>query len=490
MISTFDREAFRRVPLAESALRLLHYATDDEFLNGVFQRHRGRSYESTITFPLLVRLVAESLLGHRGPSAHQTFHHARADESLDATVQAMYGKLRRVPLDLSLALFAECAARLREVASPAVANPLPTSLAAFWALGLDGKKLKYVAKTLKPLRGLRGNIFGGKLLVVQDLATQQAVAAQAVADGEAADNPLVPAVVERVRAGFHDRPRLWVGDRAFCDFKNLGRMAAGADHFVVRYQSGCGFHPDEGVPARTGIDDEKRPCREEWGWLGKADHPHRVRGRKITVTRGGGDPLALVTSLMDADLYPAIDLLKLYRSRWGIETMFQQVVQTFDLRHLIGATPQATVFQAMLCLLLYDITLVIRDDVAVGAKREPKAVSLYLLFDDLRRELTGCLKVIGLEAVVEVMRETAILGPEELRRHLGEKLGVVWEDRWEKAPTRKRPPKNPRAYIRGGHSSVDKILRGAHREIPVKPRKNANREPSKSSPTQEAKNDV
>lgn len=490
MISTFDREAFSRVPLAESALRLLHYATEVEFLNGVFQRHRGRSYESTITFPLFVRLVAEALLGHRGPSAHQTFQHARADESLDATVQAMYGKLRRIPLDLSLALFAECAARVREVASSAVANPLPTSLAAFWTLGLDGKKLKYVAKTLKPLRGLKGNIFGGKLLVVQDVATQQAVAAQAVADGEAADNPLVPAVVERVRTLPDNRPRLWVGDRAFCDFKNLGLLSADPDHFVVRYQSSCGFHLDQSVPARTGIDDEKRAYREEWGWLGKAGNPLRVRVRKITVTRSGGDPLAIVTSLMDADLYPAIDLLKLYRSRWGIETMFQQVVQTFDLRHLIGATPQATVFQAMLCLLLYNITLVIRDDVAVGAKREPKTVSLYLLFDDLSRELTGCLKVIGLEAMLEVLRETAILGPEDMRRHLEARLGVVWEDRWEKAPTRKRPPKTPRAYIRGGHSSVDKIQRGAHREIPFKPSKKANRGPSKTSPTHETKKDV
>ena len=491
MSSTFDLEACRRLPLADAALRLLAFATDDALLNTVFKRHRGRSYESTITFPLFVRLVADALLGHRGNSAHQTFQHAQATEALDATVQAMYGKLRRVPLELSLALFAESAARLREVASPAVVNPLPTSLTAFWALALDGKKLKYVAKKLKPLRGLKGNIFGGKLLVVQDVATQQAVAAHAVADGEAADNPLVPPVVAGLRARSDARPRLWVGDRAFCDFKNLGLLAAGTDHFVVRHNASCGFHADPHTPARTGIDDEKRPYREEWGWLGRADHPHRVWVRKITVTRRGGDPLAIVASLMDADRYPAIDLLKLYRSRWGIETLFQRVVQTFDLRHLIGATPQATVFQAMLCLLLYNITLVIRDHVATGAKREPKTISLDLLFDDVRRELTGCLKVVGVDATLELLRETAILKPEALRRHLEEKLGTVWQDRWEKAPTRKRPPKSPpRAYVCGGHTSVDKILRGVHREIPLKPTRKANRKTSKTPRPFETKTDV
>src|SRR5207249_5692295 len=89
------------------------YALDDHFLNGVFARHHGRSYEGTISFPLFVNLVADSLRGHRGPSAHQAFKAAQADKSLDASVQAMYAKLRRVPLTLSSGLFAEVAARLR-----------------------------------------------------------------------------------------------------------------------------------------------------------------------------------------------------------------------------------------------------------------------------------------------------------------------------------------------------------------------------------------
>lgn len=131
MTTAFDLEACRRLPLADAALRLLDFATDDAFLDGVFARHRGRSYESTIAFPTFVHLIADALLGHRGRSAHRTFQHARADESLEATVQAMYGKLRRVPLDLSLGLFAESAARLRSVASEAVAHELPKSLDAF-----------------------------------------------------------------------------------------------------------------------------------------------------------------------------------------------------------------------------------------------------------------------------------------------------------------------------------------------------------------------
>jgi Transposase DDE domain len=470
MNSKFDAEVAHRLPLADAAFRLLDHAFDGAFLDGVFERHHGRSYEKTIAFPLFVQLVADSLLGHRGPSAHQAFKAAQADESLAASVQAMYAKLRRVPLPLSSGLFAEVAARLRAVSSSALANALPASLAAFWCLGFDGKKLKYVAKKLKAVRGLKGNIFGGKLLVVQDMATQQAVAAAATADGEAADNPLVPPVVAQVRALHDSRPRLWVGDRAFCDYKLLHLLSADDDHFLVRFNTSCGFHADPSVPVRTGLDDEKRPYREEWGCRASPKNPQRIRVRMITVTRGSDDPLILVTSLLAADLYPASDLLTAYRSRWGIEVMFQKVVQTFDLRHLIGGTAHATVFQAMICLVLYNSTLIIRDYAALAAAREPKTVSLHLLFDHLVRDLTAWVEVLGNAATLELLRATKIDGVAELRRYLQKILGTVWTDLWEKASTRKgRSRRTPRAYICGGHTSIDKILRGEHKEIPLKP---------------------
>ena len=286
----------------------------------------------------------------------------------------------------------------------------------------------------------------------------------------------------QVRARPDGRPRLWFGDAAFCDFKLLGLLSADGDHFVVRFNTSCGFHPDPTVPARTGTDDEGRPYGEEWGWLGKPGHPHRIRVRKIAVTVAAGPPLILVTSLLDADRYPAVALLTAYRSRWGLEVMFQQVVQTFDLRHLIGGTPKATVFQGMLCLWLYNLTLILRDYVAVGAKREPKAVSLNRLFDEVVRDLTGWMEVIGSGATLPLLRATQPVGGTELRDYLEGILGTIWTNLWEKAPTRKRPPRpSPRAYICGGHSSVEKIINGEHKEIPLGPG---------NPPPYEAKKDV
>jgi hypothetical protein len=466
-----DVEVSRRLPLADATLRLLDFATEDAFLADVFERHRGRCFERNLPFPLFVHLMADALIGHRG-TAHQAFRHAQEDGALETSVQAMYNRLATLPAEVSMGFFAEAAARLDAVVPCPAIDTLPVSLSGYRALAMDGKKLKYVAKRLKLLRGLKGNIFGGKLLAVQDMATGQAVVVEAALDGEAADNPLVPGAVARVRALPNSRPRLWVDDRGFCDFKTLHLLSEGDDDFLVRYHPKCKFHVDPAIPARTGIDDVGREFREEWGWLGGPANKNRIRVRMITVTRPNGEPLKIVTSLMDADRYPAYDLLILYRRRWGIETMFQRVVQTFDLRHLIGATPQATIFQAVFCLLLYNIILIILDYVAAGADRAPETVSPHLLHADIVADLTSWMRVIGPDATVDVLKCTMFNGPADFRRYLQRTLGDVWTDRWVKAKTTKRPPKKPpRAYLKGGHSSVDRILRGAHKEIPIKPRK-------------------
>jgi hypothetical protein len=464
-----DVEIGRRLPLADATLHLLNYVTEDAFLADVFDRHRGRCFERKLTFPLFVHLMADAILGHHA-SARQAFRHAQEAGVLKTSLQAVYDRLATIPHEISMGLFVEATARLDTIVLCPAVDTLPVSLGDYRVVAMDGKKLKYVEKRLKLLQGLKGNVYGGKLLVVQDMATGQALVVEATLDGEAADNPHVTGAVAKARALPDPRPRLWVDDRGFCDFKILHTLSDGKDEFLVRLHEKCHFHADPTIPARTGIDDVGRAFREEWGWLG--NQANRVPVRKITVTRPNDEPLQLVTSLMDADRYPAKDLLILYRRRWGIETMFQRVVQTFDLRHLIGGTAEATIFQAVFCLLLYNIALTILDYVAEGANRAPETVSSHLLHVDIVKELTAWMKVIGPDATPDVLNGKTFHGPAEFRRYLRQTLGGIWTDLWAKAKTTKRPPKKPpRAYLKGGHSSVDRILRGAHKEIPIKPRK-------------------
>jgi hypothetical protein len=460
-VQTFEREVCQRLPLADAVFRLLDFALADDFLAQVFARHRGRSYEDALSFPAFVHLLADALLG-RERSAYHHFQKAQDQGTLPTVIEAIYGKLRRVPLPLSQGLLFEATARLRQV-FPAADDPLPASLDAFDAYAFDGKKLKFVAKRLKALRRVTGQVLGGKLLVVQHVATGLAVALAADPDGEADDRPLVAAAVGQVRQGAAAgaKPRLWVGDRIFCDLNQLPFLAEGGDHFLVRYQAKTHFHPDPARPARTGVDRRGVRYTEEWGWLGAEDHPRRQQVRRITLHRVGAEAIIVVTDLLDGQAYPAADLLEVYLRRWGIEKLFQRVTEVFDLRHLIGTTPQATVFQAAFSFVLSNVIQAVRNYLAAAQRRVPETISTQLLFEDIQEELTAWHKFLGPQQTLAWLRDE-VRTAAQVQAYLRQRLAGVWSERWQKAPTQKRAPRPKRQYLKGGHSSVYRIQRGLH----------------------------
>jgi Transposase DDE domain len=459
-MQTFEREVCQRLPLADSVFRLLDFCIEDGFLNDVFDRHRGRSYEDILTFPQFVQVISDTLL-RRQRSASQHFQDAQDQGTLPVCVEALYGKLRRIPLPLSQGLLGEATCRLRQV-FPNATDPLPRSLDALEVYAFDGKKIKFVAKRLKCLRVVRGQILGGKLLVAQHVATGLAVALQADADGEASDNSLVADTVAQVRQYTPGKAHLWVGDRAFCDLKQIPVLKADGDHFLLRYHPKTHFHRDEGRAVQTGVDSRNVPYTEEWGWLGAADNPNRQYVRRITLHRHGAEAIILVTDLLDGVVYPAADLLETYRRRWGIEKLFQRVTEVFDLRHLIGSTPQATVFQAAFCFLLANVIQTIQNYVAEAQECQPEEISTRLLFEDVVEELTAWQKFLSVSQTLEWLRD-GVKTPEQVMAYLRDRLAGAWKKRWRKAKAKKpQKEKPPTRYLQGGHSSVYRIQRNLH----------------------------
>ena len=240
--TAYVQETLARLPLAESVLLLWQQVADAAFLQGLFDQHRGRCYDKVLSFPSLVQLIADALLHYDG-SARASFEHALQDDTLAVTIPAAYGKLRRLPIDLSTAFLTEGTARLRELLPMPPAAVIPHSLRAFTVTVLDGKAIKRVAKRLKLLRGIAGGLLGGKALVALELNSGLAVAMQAHPDGESNELRLVPALLPEVRQRLPG-PRLWLGDRQYCDLDQAGRFATGEDHFLVRYHPKVHFHAD------------------------------------------------------------------------------------------------------------------------------------------------------------------------------------------------------------------------------------------------------
>jgi hypothetical protein len=409
-----------------------------------------------LRFPDLLRMVRDALLRHGG-SGHAMYleleqaGHAPVDES------NFYRKLGRMPVNVSRAFLRECTMRL----SPLMAGPAVTLDACFdgfTVIAGDGKKIKDAAKRLKPTRGFTGSLLGAKALVAMDVRCGLALAMSDSLDGEANDVPLVPELMQQLRDSL-DGPILSVWDRQFGDAGTLNLLAERSDAYLVRLRKGLTFQAESTVEHPG---DEGRCVRDQTGMLFGGSQSMRVR--QITLVRGEDEEdVCLVTNLLDATQTPADALLQLYRMRWGIEQVFQQVTETFSLDHLIGCAPKAILFQFSVCLLMYNLIQLIKTYVASDGAVAIKTVSTHHLFADVKKELTAWAYHAGVDPELWPRHGR---DAEQMRERLQRLLAGSWCGTYTKAsdkkPRPKRPPKTP---IPGGHTSVQRLLE-KHRSHP------------------------
>ncbi|HEY2156845.1 MAG TPA: transposase, partial [Isosphaeraceae bacterium] len=347
-----------------------------------------------LSFRTFVGLIGDAQLEHRG-SGRQSFLHAQQRGELPTSIEAVYGELRRLPIPLSLGFLERGSARLREL----LPGPIPTwvapaCLAGLDPIALDGKALKNVAKRLKATRGAPGKISGGKPLVALDLGSGLVLTTVADPGGEANEARLLPELLVRMAAQVSGH-RLWIADRQFGDPVQIGR-------FLERE----GDHVDPERPTLSGRDDRGRAVVEDLGWLGAASNKRRRYVRRVALIRPGEESVVLLTDLLEGADYPATDLLAVYLARWGIERVFQQMTEVFALGRLIGSTPQAAIFQAAFCLLLYNMIQVVRSYLAeagpVGCQVEDLSSEQIII--DVRRQLIAASELMGRTALAAAHR--------------------------------------------------------------------------------------
>ncbi|HZU38990.1 MAG TPA: transposase [Gemmataceae bacterium] len=434
----FAPETLRRLPLAEAVLRLWQWHCDPRTLNELFERHRGACYTQELAFATLVHLLGDALLEHDG-SGRQSFQRGRAKGELTVTIQAAYQKLGRLPLAVSENfLSASTRSLLDLLPTPSPSDTgIPDGLRAFEVCLLDGKAVKGIPKRLLPLRTSSGGVLGGKALVAFHPASGLAPALASDPDGDTNEAKLVPDLLPQVRARF--QRVLGVADAQFGNPQQAAAFTARqGDHFLVRSDGKSAFTRDTSRSVRRGQDRQGRCYEEDWGCWGGPRNQQRRYVRRVILSRPGAASLILLTDLLEAEQYPADDLLTLYLTRWGIEQVFQQITEVFQLRRLIGTTPQGTLFQLAFCLLLYNQIQVVRAYVAAGAQRPCASVSTELLFADVQRQLIALHEVLQPEEVVALLPPLATAA--QLRRRLQELLHPLWTERWLKAPAKKRTP--------------------------------------------------
>ena len=454
-MDAFITELMRRSSLATATLDLCDYIFDDSLLDDIWKQHRGRCYQDVLKFPDFLRLMRDALTRHGG-SAHRLFVHLESSDDHPIDESNFYRKLARTPVALSRALLRDCTARLDQVMPAKQAVELPVCFNGFAAVVADGKTIKNVAKRLKPTRGYIGKLVGAKALVAMDLRSGLVRAMSDTLDGMANEVPLVPALMPQLHQAFAS-PILSVWDRQFDDVATMRLLCQrSGDAFVVRAK-----HKNIEFTAESTVespDEMGRLVRDEIGVLGSGDKAMRLR--RITLFRdaaAGEDDVVLLSNLLDRDRFAAADLLALYKQRWGIEKVFQQVTETFALQNLIGSQPKAVLLQFAFCLLLYNVMQVIKTYVAQDGNVKPNIVSMHYLFDDVRTELRAW-AYHGDGHWPQSGRDAATL-----RERLETLLSGTWNAvRYTKASDKgvRPPPDQKRQWLSGGYTSVQRALEG------------------------------
>jgi len=451
MPALVEREVLQRLPLSEAVLLLARHATAPEALDTLFDRHRGACYQRVLSFATLVALTGDALLEHQG-SGRQSFQRGRVQGALTVTDQAAYQKLGRLPLPVSEAFLAESTQHLRAVLpTPAPTEPtVPAALHALEIIVLDGKVVKRVPKRLRPLRSSAGGVLGGKALAALNLRNRLALALATHPDGHTNEAKLVPALLPQVRA--HAQNILWVADAQFGNPTQIAAFTSRpGDHVLVRSDGKSRWVADTSRPPQSGQDRRDRRYQESWGWLGGPRNRYRCYVRRLVLERPGAPALVVLTNLLDSAQYPADDMLQVYLLRWGIERVFQEITEVFQLQRLIGTTPQGTLFQLALCLWWYNLIQVVRAYVAAGAGEATEQVSSELLFVDVQRQLIALQELVPAAAIEPLLPATRSVAA--LRGRLEELLHPRWTERWRKAPPRQRPPCLPRRRKRQATSA-------------------------------------
>ena len=84
----FNVELLSRLPLAQAVLLTLSHVAQPSFLEDLYERYRGRTYQKVLSFPVLVHLISDALVQHKG-SGRQSFTRANKRRACQSRIRRL-----------------------------------------------------------------------------------------------------------------------------------------------------------------------------------------------------------------------------------------------------------------------------------------------------------------------------------------------------------------------------------------------------------------
>ena len=206
-----------------------------------------------------------------------------------------------------------------------------------------------------------------------------------------------------------------VGDRAFCSFAHVALLCLRGVHGVFRLHQRLKMSVEDLLESEL-VEDLKRrkPARAlarvlrrvgaqdfvvEWrrpkarpDWMTEEDFlklPESLKCRVLSysVTQRGyrTKRINLLTTLVDAEMYPVEELAELYRRRWQVETNFRHLKITMAMDNLRSKTVDGVLKELMVFAIVYNLVRMVMVEAARCQDADVDRVS----FVDALRWLTA-----------------------------------------------------------------------------------------------------
>ena len=391
VLDAFFRRASERLPIPMMLRVLLERVLRREQLDEWFENVTEKQYTRELLFSSAFELMSLVVFKAFG-SVHSAYQATRQEAAITVSVTSVYNKLNGVEAQTSRALVRDTAEQLSRVVEDVKGVCRPW-LAGYRVKVLDGNCLEATEHRLKVLRTTAAGPLPGKSLVVYDPSVEMAIDVFPCEDGHAQERALLGAVVSTVQAG-----DLWIMDRNFCVRAFLAGIEDRAGTFICRHHAGLpwtALAPERfvGSIATGKVYEQKVEVLIATGQGEDANEVRRYRRIRVHLTRStrGGDQELFMLTDLSKSAATGKQVAEMYRRRWTIETMFQQLEAHLHSEVNTLGYPKAALFAFCVALVVYNVLAVVKGALRRihGEQTIHDTVSGYYIAGEIGRTYEG-----------------------------------------------------------------------------------------------------
>jgi len=393
LLNTILGERFKvfaaKRPLSVMMRGMFERAFNPDRVDELFEKVAERQYTRDLRFSTVVDLMLKVVFDI-SPSIGAAYE--SSEEPIGVSAVSVYGKLNGVEPAVAAALVHDSVERFQGVVEQ-MGSTLTPLLPGYRVRIIDGNHLSATERRLKEQRRIAAAPLPGKTLVVLDAQVKLATHVIACEDGHAQERSVFDEILPLVEA-----KDLWIADRNFCTTGLLFAIATRGGYFLIRHHGSL-------IAETASAAEYKGECDggsvyEQRVIVTERETAEQMEVRRITVrlkkaTRDGDRELHLLSSIAAEDA-SAVELAELYRKRWKIETLFQELTTTLKCEIKTLGYPRAAILGFCLALVAYNAVSVVmaalRD--IHGEEKIEKEVSGYYINLEFRAVYDGMMLIL------------------------------------------------------------------------------------------------